>query len=364
MKKMLSLMLAVLILAGLLAACSGDSSSPAPEAPSFTVQMPGDDSSTAPEPEPEPEPPLERAFLTGLEKGPDYPEGKRITAVMMNNQYNARPQNGTSEAQMIVEVLVEYGITRMMAVYEDYEKIPEKVGGLRSARDQYFQLIIPYWAFFVHEGPSHPSHPVNVMMDQYAYHDFDVQAKYYPIYKADSSRSTEQYNWYDVSGASITKFIEETGADPSRTYNSPIFDFVPYTDPPRVPADGDAASIAVTHSSSTISYFDYDAATGKYAMSQYGGGGKHKTVDNLNSQQLAFENVLVLFAPMDIWPNTAPENLPKFNYGDGGVGYYFSQGRYELVLWRKGAAQDPLLLYTTSDDGQMVKVNTGKTYLA
>jgi hypothetical protein len=364
MKKSMCVLAAAALLAGL-AACGGEKAA-APAAPSYTVTRPGGEAENAGDdalPEPEPEP-LERAFLTGLEKGADYPEGKRITAVMLNNQPNSRPQNGTSQADILVELKVEYGVTRFMAIFEDYEKIPEKVGGLRSARDQFFQLLIPYWGFYVHEGPSHDSHPVNVMMRHYGYEDFDVQAKYYPIYQKDPGRSTEQYNWYDVSGASITRYIEETGKDPARTYTSSVFDFVPYNEPPRVPAEGAAPRVAVSHNASYISHFAYDEATGRYNMSQYASGGVHPTVDNLNGRQLAFENVIVLFAPVDTWPGTAPENLPKYDYGVGGAGYYFSQGGYETILWRKGSAQDALLLYTFDDSGAMVKVNTGKTYLA
>lgn len=369
--KRIAALLAALALTLGLAACGGneaDASNTA--APAFTMEMPGENpgGTDGDEPEPEPEPePLERTFLTGQQRGEDYVPNRRITAIMLNNQPNARPQNGIGDASILVEVKVEYGVTRFMAIYDDYEKIPEKVGGLRSARDQLYQLILPYWAFFAHEGPSHPSHPVNVMIDAYGYQDFDIQAKYYPIYQHDSSRSTEQYNWYDVSGASITKAIAERELDPVKDYgNSSIFDFVPWDQPPRVPEDGDAASVAVMHNQSYISQFDYDAGTGRYAMSQFnsGGGGVYATVDNLTGQQLAFENLVVLFAPVDTYPNTAPENLPKFNYADGGAGYYFSQGRYELLLWRKGSPQDPVMLYKWNHEGEMVKVNPGKTYLA
>ena len=65
-------------------------------------------------------PPYEANALTGEPKGADYPEGQRITAVMVNNIVAARPQRGLSNAQMLVEIKVEGGITRFMAMYNDY----------------------------------------------------------------------------------------------------------------------------------------------------------------------------------------------------------------------------------------------------
>lgn len=53
-------------------------------------------------------------MLTGEAKGENYPEGQRITALMVNNLVDARPQRGLSKAQMLFEIKVEGGITRFM----------------------------------------------------------------------------------------------------------------------------------------------------------------------------------------------------------------------------------------------------------
>ena len=46
-------------------------------------------------------PPYEANVLTGEPKGADYPEGQRITAVMVNNIVAARPQRGLSKADIL-----------------------------------------------------------------------------------------------------------------------------------------------------------------------------------------------------------------------------------------------------------------------
>lgn len=66
-------------------------------------------------------PPYEANVLTGEPKGADYPEGQRITAVMVNNIVAARPQRGLSKADILFEIKVEGGITRFMPVFTDYK---------------------------------------------------------------------------------------------------------------------------------------------------------------------------------------------------------------------------------------------------
>ena len=82
----------------------------------------------------------------------------RIVGVMVNNisnttRQNARPQRGLSSADLLIECKVEGGITRFCAVFHDADSIPE-IGPLRSGRDQFLQLLMPYQALYYHDGES------------------------------------------------------------------------------------------------------------------------------------------------------------------------------------------------------------------
>ena len=97
MKKFLSMLLILALAASVFTAC-GDK----PASSGSTTDAPAASSS---EPDPQ-EPPYDPAVLTGLPKSDDYPEGQRVTAVMVNNISNtsyqqARPQNGLSEADVV-----------------------------------------------------------------------------------------------------------------------------------------------------------------------------------------------------------------------------------------------------------------------
>ena len=89
-------------------------------------------------------------ILTGAERSTN----SRPVAVMVNNiansqRQNARPQRGIGSADLLIEAKVEGGITRLCAVFSDADSIPE-VGPLRSGRDQFLQLLMPWNILYYH----------------------------------------------------------------------------------------------------------------------------------------------------------------------------------------------------------------------
>ena len=77
--------------------------------------------------------------------------GKRPVAVMVNNVRASLPQYGIAAADVIYELPVEAGITRMMAVYADYTAVPD-VCSVRSCRYYYPLLCLGMDAVYCHWG--------------------------------------------------------------------------------------------------------------------------------------------------------------------------------------------------------------------
>ena len=109
-KRIFALLLAAALGAALLTGCGGDDS--------------GSGSAAAPTPTPQPINVYDYNPLTGLDKADDLPDGQRPVAIMINNVQAALPQTGIGSADVIYEMETEGGITRMMAVYSDYTKVP------------------------------------------------------------------------------------------------------------------------------------------------------------------------------------------------------------------------------------------------
>lgn len=372
MKKLLAIFLVAVLALSLLTACGNTSASsgdPAAPAAANSAAQPQPE----PEPEPEPEPPYDPAVLTGLPKDEDYPEGQRITAVMVNNisnnaSHDVRPQNGLSGADILIEIKVEGGITRFCALFTDYNKI-DYICPVRSARDQFFQLFLPFQPVFIHIGES-------VVQTQYKkdyeYQTLDVNFDAVPgNFSYDSSRlaaGVAQWETAYLTQEDIQRGLEKMNTDTRRTYTSTFFDFVNYNEPNRVLTGDDAMGIKIVHSKSYRTYFDWDAASGKYLMSQYSlhYGEIRPSKDANNDQQLAFENVLVLFTDFDVYPDPGGSgyDLQKVDYTYGGVGYYFSGGKAEFIRWQKGAPLQALYILDGDGNETSVKINPGKTYIA
>ena len=90
--------------------------------------------------------------LTGMEVATQEEADKRPIAVMIDNEYNARPQSGLLGADIVYEMPVEGNITRYMAIYHHLAE--DKIGPVRSARPYFIDTALEYNAVYVHCGGS------------------------------------------------------------------------------------------------------------------------------------------------------------------------------------------------------------------
>jgi hypothetical protein len=105
---------------------------------------------SVPTPTPKPTPPPVYSLLDGAQIAPGS-DHHRIDAVMIDNYpYDARPQSGLHDADIVYEVEAEGGITRYMALF--LEKTPAKIGPVRSARLYFVDLARPYDPLYAHAG--------------------------------------------------------------------------------------------------------------------------------------------------------------------------------------------------------------------
>lgn len=361
MKKLLALILAGLITASVFTACGSSQSSSTGDAQT---------SQSASSSEPE-EPPYNPDPLTGLENVGQYVDGQRFVAVMVNNISNnaandARPQWGLSEAEVLVESKVEGGITRFMALYPNVENLPEQIGPVRSARHQFFQLILPWQALYVHIGESTVQSEYRT---NYEYGDLDINLDKYGFPRDDARRATGvniEHTAY-TNSEYLTEIIEKNDIDTEREYGSTLFNFRNYNLEPRTLEGHSAVSIDVVHSSTYRTYFEYDASSGKYLMSQYSArtGQISPSVDANNNEQLAFDNVILVLADIETHPNYVGNSydIQDVDYSSGGVGYYFYGGRVESIRWQKPTPQSVMTFTDGAGHEIPVEINPGKTYL-
>ncbi|MBA2444658.1 MAG: DUF3048 domain-containing protein, partial [Nocardioidaceae bacterium] len=133
-----------------LAACGGGAEEAAGTAPeSQTENKPTQSVSTGGQIMLAGEWPLTGAALEG--DAPQHP----VYVVKMDNTASSAPQVGLGSADMIVEELVEGGLTRLAAFY--YSDIPDQVGPVRSMRASDIGIVKPVAASLVASGGAKPT---------------------------------------------------------------------------------------------------------------------------------------------------------------------------------------------------------------
>jgi hypothetical protein len=290
-----------------------------------------------------------RNMLTGEPLSEGMTGRERPVAVMINNIKVATPQIGIGQADLLYEMQVEGGITRMMAVFADVSAIPE-LGSVRSARHNYIDLAGGLDAVLVHVGASYLAN------DQ-----FSAQKSSHIDLQVYGSACWRDEEWKEQRGfehsvktngerlqAALAKAKYSTEV---RSGQRSAFLFRAAGD--FVPADGPAAlEISAPFSDYCVATFRFDAATSLYSKGQFG----KPHIDLASGHALQFTNVFLLQTKI-----TSPDSVLKEIDLSKGLGYYISGGHCQAISWRKGKTIDPFVF--SDNSGAELMVNTGKSYI-
>lgn len=279
---------------------------------------------------------------------------KRPVAVMINNIINAVPHSGVSQAGVIYECVVEGSLTRMLAVFEDWENI-EKIGPVRSCRDYFVYWAYEWDAIYCHFGG--PKLYVNSVLSREDTDNLDGTSLDGTAFFRSSDR-VAPHNAY-TSGSHILKGVDKKGYSLTHTsnYREGHFNFTNNLHPNDLSQYSSAINAAYMAPGYLVNkpWFEYNAEDGLYYRYQYGKA--HTDVEN--GQQLAFKNV--------IFQNTYYETRDDHGYlafqdhDDTRDGYYFTNGKAIHIRWKKSSDFSPTKYY--DDDLNEIMLNPGKTFI-
>lgn len=270
----------------------------------------------------------------------------RPVAIMVENTPSARPQWGLCSPDVIIETEVEGGITRMMWLYANEDRVPDKAGPVRSARNAYVELACGFDAIFFHIGASDLAY--NLLKDGIV---DDIDGMSVDFFSRDKSRGVATEHTAYTTKADVKKAISSKISD--TTISQSAKDPFTFVDTGATAAGSACASIKAVFSQDYRHTFEYNATDGLY----YNWMNTREMTDE-HDKQMAVKNVLVLYASMvDLGDEKGHVDVSL----SSGSGYYASEGKVIPITWTKGGAQNKLTF--TDENGSAVSLNTGKTWI-
>ena len=278
--------------------------------------------------------------LTGAKVDTEAATKQTVTAVIIENSPDARPQSGLKESGVVFEAIAEGGITRFLVLYQ--QEKPALVGPVRSVRMYYVDWLAAFNASVIHVGGS-ASALAEIRNGNYR--DLDQ------FFNADSYwRATDRYAPHNV----YTNFEKIDALNKSKGYTSSDFIGFTRTDSEASPSPN-ATTINVSISGALYnSSYTYDSASNTYARSQ--AGAAH--IDRESGQITPSVVVVMEAQTQQVFEDTYRQQITTIGSGKATI---FQDGTAQEVTWKK-ASKTGQITYTNAA-GQDAPLARGQTWI-
>ena len=285
----------------------------------------------------------------------------RPLAIMIPNESEALPHYNLSEASVLYEANVEGRMTRLLGIFEDWEKL-DKIGNIRSLRTYYAYWSFEWDAFLVHFGGPFF---IDDLVGQETTQNIDGNLGSTSAAFFRTTDKSAPHNAY-ASGSGIAKAIKQLNYPMSYRglTDDHHFNFVNKVNQNTL---SQYANEAVTANKIDLTscypltrcYFEYNPEDNLYYRYQHLSvdvEGPH--LDGATGEQLSFTHIIIKFT-----------NNAEFGAGYLAFqchdttrdGWYFTNGKGIHVNWKKTSDYGATRYY--DDAGNEIEMNTGKTMI-
>ena len=294
-------------------------------------------------------------------KVPEAKEQKKVTiidvnsktrpyAVMINCLNEALPQSGLDKAYIVYEFMVEYGITRMLALFKDVDF--EKVGSIRSVRSHYLTYIYENDAILVHAGGQKEALQ-RIANEKIT--DIDVDGVY-GVRDAELRKTRALEHTLFTNSSLLSQAMKDKGIKSTTdtknllTYSAEELDLSKYETKP-------ANNVSIKYSDYRTSNYTYDSNSKTYLRSM----NNTKNVDLVTGEQYKVKNIIAYSA---VYTTYTLRGTPYQKIEDiaSGEGYYITDGVALPITWSK-TSEKSQTVYKIKEDGKELVVNDGNTYI-
>ncbi|HEY4964036.1 MAG TPA: DUF3048 domain-containing protein [Candidatus Saccharimonadales bacterium] len=290
-----------------------------------------------------PKPKTVASNLSGLQVAPSL-NAIPVTAVMVENTTDARPQSGLSDTGVVFEAVAEGGVTRFMALYQDTS--PANVGPIRSARPYYVAWALGFDAGYAHVGGS-----VDALADIKAWGVRDLDEFANGAYYHRITTRQAPHNVYTGIGT-LNQLETKKG------YTSSSFTIWPRK------AAAPAKLPSVTQISMSLSgpvynpSYVYSASTNSYNRSEYGA----PQIDANTNTQISPKVVIGIVVPKVSGAlDSSGAYYSDYNFVGSGQAYIFQDGTLTIGQWTKSSNSAQILF--TDSNSKPLALDPGQTWI-
>ena len=283
----------------------------------------------------------------------DLSSNSRPYAVMINNNKAVWGyQAGLQDAYITYEMIVEGGITRMMALFRD--KDTARIASVRSSRHYYLDYVLENDAIYAHIGwsPRAQSDISSLGIDK-------INADNSSAFTWDSSlrniaREHRAYTSMEKLRAAAEKkgYRTTTDQDLLLTYQAKPLDLASYEG--AVPAN----TVRIPYSTSHLTSYGYDAENKVYK--RYQNNMEHK--DYVTGMQYTAKNIITYKVHNYTLNDGYSGGRQDLNNIGSGEGYYISEGYAIPITWEK-TSRSSQTVYKVKATGKELVVNDGNTFI-
>ena len=271
----------------------------------------------------------------------------RPIAVMIDNHIDAMPQAGLLEADIVYEIIVEGGETRLMLILQD--KDLDKIGPIRSSRHYFLDYALENDAIYVHYGWSPQAQSdisslgVNNINGIYeSASDFwRVQDKYAPHNAVTSTKNImkiaerEDYRTTTTADTVLNYVVEEVELEEGKTANT----------------------VTIPYSYSNTVRYEYDEDLKEYVRYSR----DEKQVDWETEKTITTKNIII--EKIENWllndgTDKGRQTIDNIKEVDG---YYITNGKVIPITCNKTSRKGQTVYKDL--EGNEIKVNDGKTFI-
>lgn len=273
----------------------------------------------------------------------------RPYAIMINNLGVARPlQSGLQDAMIIYEMIVEGGLTRYMAVFQDQNT--ERIGSIRSARHYFLDYALENDAIYVHHGnsPQAASDFSTLKVDR-----ISVDATKTGWRDKTLNVSTEHTLFTNIE--KLNNGIKSIRTERNKDY------LLNYSiDPVDLSLKEDAIvanSVEIVYSGSVTSSYEYDSENKVYKRSV----NKKAHTDYVTKNQYTFKNIITYQVKNSRLNDGSGKDRQTLDNVGSGTGYYITNGYAIPITWTKNSRSEQTIYKYMN--GEEIDVNDGNTFI-